>query len=189
MACSQSRVLQAMFCPADNHWPEIFVCFKVNTHYCHFISLCFMQLCDLSHSWLSLFYQIYSKIAIHHPKDGQGNVFTLFICSKGWTVHSGNSQCSISVLSKEVIHIISFEPISERATSNYFHEPSVKSVRVDVIGIFWRATTRELYRITWIDTVGLHTVPPPLADYHTAQWPPFKANIVNMVCLWKRWYY
>ena len=30
-------------------------------------------------------------------------------------------------------HIISFEPISKRATSKSFHEPNVKSVRTDVI--------------------------------------------------------
>ena len=49
---------------------------------------------------------------------------------------------------KEVIYIISIEPISKSATSKSFHEPSMKSVRIDVIGTFWRATTRELYRIT-----------------------------------------
>ena len=45
---------------------------------------------------------------------------------------------------KEVIHVISFEPISQRPTSKSSHEPSVKSVRKDVIGTFWRATSREL---------------------------------------------
>ena len=30
-----------------------------------------------------------------------------------------------SRIPKEVIHIISFEPISERETSKFFHEPSV----------------------------------------------------------------
>ena len=54
------------------------------------------------------------------------------------------------LFAKEVFHIISFEPISERLTSKSFHEPSVKLVRMDVIGTFWRATIRELYHITWI---------------------------------------
>ena len=46
--------------------------------------------------------------------------------------------------------IISLEPISERSTLKYFHEPSMQLVRIDVIGTFWRATTRELYDKTWI---------------------------------------
>ena len=47
--------------------------------------------------------------------------------------------------SKEVFHIISFETISESQASKSFNEPSVKLVRMDVIGTFWRATTGELY--------------------------------------------
>ena len=42
---------------------------------------------------------------------------------------------------KEIFHIISFEPISESLTSKSFHESSVKLVRIDVIGSFWKATT------------------------------------------------
>ena len=34
---------------------------------------------------------------------------------------------------KEDFHIISLEPISESPTSKYFHEHSVKFVRVDMI--------------------------------------------------------
>ena len=39
---------------------------------------------------------------------------------------------------KQIIRIISFKPISERLTSKAFHKPSVKSVRRDIIGTFWR---------------------------------------------------
>ena len=51
---------------------------------------------------------------------------------------------------KEVFHIIPYEPIYKRPTSKSFQEPSVNSVRIDldVIGTFWRVSTRELYRIT-----------------------------------------
>ena len=45
---------------------------------------------------------------------------------------------------KEVIQVISFEPISERVTPKSFHEASVKSVKIDVIDTFWRAMTRKL---------------------------------------------
>ena len=41
--------------------------------------------------------------------------------------------------------IISCEPISERVKSKSFDEPNVKSIRIDVIGTFWRATSRGLY--------------------------------------------
>ena len=57
-------------------------------------------------------------------------------------------QTNFTLRSKEVFHRISFEPISERLTSHSFHEPSVKSVRIDVISMFWRATVRELDHIT-----------------------------------------
>ena len=43
------------------------------------------------------------------------------------------------LLTEEVFHIISFEPISERPTSKSFHEPSVKLVKLDTIGTFWWA--------------------------------------------------
>ena len=47
---------------------------------------------------------------------------------------------------ENVIHIISFEPISKKATSKSSHETSMKSE--DVIGTFWQATTKELYHVT-----------------------------------------
>ena len=43
--------------------------------------------------------------------------------------------------------IISFEPISSTSSTNSFHELSMTSVSIDVIGEFWRATKREL---VWI---------------------------------------
>ena len=49
-------------------------------------------------------------------------------------------------MTKEVIHTISFEPISERPTSKSYYEPSVNLVRIDVIGTFWRATASKLNR-------------------------------------------
>ena len=51
---------------------------------------------------------------------------------------------------KDIIHIISFESISERYISKSFLEPIVQSVRKDVIDTFWRATTKETYYITSI---------------------------------------
>ena len=60
---------------------------------------------------------------------------------------------------KEAFHIIYFEPISEMTIPKSFHEPSVKSVRIDVIGTFWRATTTELNGITLIGlNESVHTV-------------------------------
>ena len=52
-------------------------------------------------------------------------------------------KCATEV-SKKVFHIISYEPINERPTSKSFHEPSMLSVRMTVIGTYWQATTREL---------------------------------------------
>ena len=46
---------------------------------------------------------------------------------------------------KQVFYIISLEPINKWSMSKSFHEPSVKLVRFDMIGTFWRATMRELY--------------------------------------------
>ena len=40
--------------------------------------------------------------------------------------------------SKQTIHIISFEPITSKASANSFHELSITSVSIDVIGEFWR---------------------------------------------------
>ena len=37
---------------------------------------------------------------------------------------------------KEVIHIISMEPINERLTPKPSHKPNAKPVRIDVIGTF-----------------------------------------------------
>ena len=54
-----------------------------------------------------------------------------------------------SSMLKEVIHIISFEPISERMTSKSFHKPYLESVRIDMIGAFWRTVTRE-----WLNLNG-----------------------------------
>ena len=57
--------------------------------------------------------------------------------------------------SKE-IHIISSEQISKRVTSKSIYESSMKSVRMDVIGTFWRSTTSEStqklngFYIAWI---------------------------------------
>ena len=39
---------------------------------------------------------------------------------------------------KQIIHIISFEPITSKASANSFHELSMTSVSIDVIGEFWR---------------------------------------------------
>ena len=44
-------------------------------------------------------------------------------------------------------HIISLEPISKKPASNPFHEVSMTSVSIDVIGAFWQAVKRELYKI------------------------------------------
>ena len=55
--------------------------------------------------------------------------------------------CKVAVgrpVPEEIFHIISFEPISDRSTSESFHESRMQLVRIDVIGTFWRATTREL---------------------------------------------
>ena len=49
------------------------------------------------------------------------------------------------------IHIISFEPISSRSSANSFHELSMNSVSIDVIGEFWWVTKRKLVGIVWID--------------------------------------
>ena len=47
-------------------------------------------------------------------------------------------------------NIISYEPIDKRPTSKYFHESSLKSVRINVIGPFWRTKRTELYPIAQI---------------------------------------
>ena len=52
--------------------------------------------------------------------------------------------------SKQIIHIISFEPITSEASANSIHELSITSVSIDVIGEFWRATKKELVDIVWI---------------------------------------
>ena len=48
---------------------------------------------------------------------------------------------------KQIIHIISFEPITSKASANSFHELSMTLVSIDMIGEFWRATKRELVDI------------------------------------------
>ena len=48
---------------------------------------------------------------------------------------------------KQRIRIISSQPISRRSLANSFHDLSMNSVSIDVIGEFWRATKRELVRI------------------------------------------
>ena len=65
-------------------------------------------------------------------------------------------QCILTVFeqrtffgdTKEVIRIMYFEPISERATSNSFDQLSMTLVRIDVIGTFLRTNTKEFYHIT-----------------------------------------
>ena len=59
------------------------------------------------------------------------------------------------VFPKQIIHIISFEPITSKASANSFHELSMTSVSIDVIGEFWRATKRELVDIVWIVNVEI----------------------------------
>ena len=49
--------------------------------------------------------------------------------------------------SKQIIHIISFEPITSKASANSFNELSMTTVSIDVIGEFWRAMKRELVDI------------------------------------------
>ena len=48
---------------------------------------------------------------------------------------------------KEAIHVIYFEPISERQTSKFCHEPSMKLVRIDVVGTFWQPRTTTVFKI------------------------------------------
>ena len=56
-----------------------------------------------------------------------------------------------SLNTKQIIHIISFGPITSKSSANSFHELSMTSVSIDLIGEFWRATKRELVDIVWID--------------------------------------
>ena len=49
--------------------------------------------------------------------------------------------------SKERIHTISFELISKRIISNFIHELSMSSVRIDVIGTFSQTAKRELSQL------------------------------------------
>ena len=48
---------------------------------------------------------------------------------------------------KQKIHIISFQLIRRRSPANSFHDLSMNSVSMVVIGEFWRATKKELVRI------------------------------------------
>ena len=56
-------------------------------------------------------------------------------------------MCCKNVQPKERLHIISLGPIGESLTSKSVHELSTKSVRIDVIGTFWKATKGELWSI------------------------------------------
>ena len=56
------------------------------------------------------------------------------------------------IISKETIHIISLHPISKKRTPKSIHCLSVVSLWMNVIGTFWRETTRELIHIVWLDT-------------------------------------
>ena len=42
--------------------------------------------------------------------------------------------CPANIFPKQIIHIISFEPITSKASANSFHELSMTSVSIDVIG-------------------------------------------------------
>ena len=56
-------------------------------------------------------------------------------------------MCCKNVKPKERLHIISLGPIGESLTSKSVHELSTKSVRIDVIDTFWKATKGELWGI------------------------------------------
>ena len=60
--------------------------------------------------------------------------------------------------SKEKNYIISFQPISDTLVPKSIHQISMKSKWIDVIGTFWRATSRKLYGIVWIDPDYLRAV-------------------------------
>ena len=53
--------------------------------------------------------------------------------------NSDNMEIKVSPDPKKFFHIITFELISERLTSKSSHEAIENSVRLDVIGTFWRA--------------------------------------------------
>ena len=53
-----------------------------------------------------------------------------------------------SVLLRKRNDITFLEPISEDQTSNSILKLSTSSMWIDVIGAFWRASTRELYRLS-----------------------------------------
>ena len=61
-----------------------------------------------------------------------------------------NTGNIIAVIPKQIIHIISFEPITIKSSENSFHELSMTSVSIDVIGEFWRAKKWGLVDIVWI---------------------------------------
>ena len=80
----------------------------------------------------------------------EGRVCSLVVLLWLWSrvAHGGSGyHCTISrrcFWNETSYSIISCEPISERPTSKSFHKASVKSVSIDMIGIFWRSTTRHL---------------------------------------------
>ena len=51
---------------------------------------------------------------------------------------------------KETIHIITFEPISNKRAPKSIQELSVVSRSRNVIGTFWRATKSELIHSVWL---------------------------------------
>ena len=53
---------------------------------------------------------------------------------------------SKTIISKQRIHIISFEPISRGSSANSIHEISMTSMSIDVIGQFWRGNEKRIGR-------------------------------------------
>ena len=85
-------------------------------------------------------------IEIFHLKTvNEFNEFLLDTCRTMCT-NVMDHPCKLNT-SKQIIHIISFEPITSKASANSFHEFSMTSVSIDVIGEFWRAMKRELIDI------------------------------------------
>ena len=51
-------------------------------------------------------------------------------------------QLGFHAFTKQTNHIIILEPINKRPALNHFHELSMTSVSIDVIGAFWGAMKR-----------------------------------------------
>ena len=80
------------------------------------------------------------------------NIFVLCICrymklNQVIALKSCFSVIEQSWQLKQKIHIISSQPIRRRSSTNSFHDLSMNSVSIDVIGEFWWAMKRELVRI------------------------------------------